>query len=90
MAENREEIREGLKKVVQLVKKVEDDRIVPAADLKQDLTLDEVGRIEVLMMAERYFDVEFSESEIDYLSRFGDIANTIYEKQGMIKERSLL
>lgn len=76
-----EERYSGLVKLVQLVKPVEEEKINERADLKADLGFDEVDRLELLMMAERYFDVAFSDGEIDFLSGFGDILDAIAEYQ---------
>ncbi len=80
---NETEVLEQLIKVVNLIKRTDEALIVREADIKRDLGLDEVGRIELLMMSERFFGVDFSDGEIDYLSNVGDMIDSIIDKKRM-------
>jgi acyl carrier protein len=76
MAEHTE-ILDGLKQVINLVKKTDHDKIQENTDLMADLGFDEVARLEVLMMTERYFAVQFSDREMDELVRLKDIIASV-------------
>jgi acyl carrier protein len=76
MAEHTE-ILDGLKQVINLVKKTDPDKIQENTDLMADLGFDEVARLEVLMMTERYFAVQFSDREMDELVRLKDIIASV-------------
>ncbi len=80
---NETEVRNELVKVINLIKKTDEALITREADIKKDLALDEVGRIELLMMSERYFSVDFTDGEIDFLTNIGDLIDSIIDKKKM-------
>ncbi len=80
---NEKEVLKQIAEIVNLIKKTDETLITREADIKKTLAFDEVARLELLMMAERFFSVQFSDGEMDYLVNIGDMVDTIIDKKRM-------
>ena len=56
---------------------VDEERVIPTADLRRDLEADSLDMIEIVMALEQEFDVEISDDRIDATHTVADVVQLV-------------
>ena len=56
---------------------VDEERVIPTADLRHDLEADSLDMIEIVMALEQEFDVEISDDRIDATNTVADVVQMV-------------
>jgi len=74
----KDEIATAVREIFSDTLKVEQDKLQPEANLKEDLELDSLDMIEVVCEVEDRFDVQIPEDRIKDITTFGQVVDGLY------------
>jgi acyl carrier protein len=68
------------KAIVKIQPGIDESKIVPEADLKDDLEIDSLGRVELTLALEDAFNFYLQDEELEGIKTVGDILNLVESK----------
>lgn len=76
-----EEIQEKARKVLAEEFEVEEQVIIPDASIRETLNLDSLDMVDIVVLADKYFNVKITAKELEVMNTFNDFYLMLLQRQ---------
>ena len=76
-----EEIQEKARKVLAEEFEVEEQTIIPDASIRETLNLDSLDMVDIVVLADKYFNVKITAKELEAMNTFNDFYLMLLQRQ---------
>lgn len=76
-----EEIQEKARKVLAEEFEVEEQTIIPDASIRETLNLDSLDMVDIVVLADKYFNVKITAKELEVMNTFNDFYLMLLQRQ---------
>ncbi|MBQ0053094.1 MAG: acyl carrier protein [Bacteroidales bacterium] len=76
-----EEIQEIARKVLAEEFEVEEQTIIPDASIRETLNLDSLDMVDIVVLADKYFNVKITAKELEVMNTFNDFYLMLLQRQ---------
>ena len=80
-----EEIQEKARKVLAEEFEVEEQTITPDASIRETLNLDSLDMVDIVVLADKYFNVKITAKELEVMNTFNDFYLMLLQRQNQIQ-----